>query len=78
MLFVEKNVFFILLFDDVDGFGYYDEMKNVVFKVFFYFNVVFLFCYIKKSELYGFVIVEGFYVNFLVINNVVYFFFFVN
>lgn len=76
--FVEKNVLLISLFDDADGPGYYDEMKNAVLKVFPHLNVVPLPCYIKKSESHGFATAEGSYANSLVTNNAVYLPFFAN
>ena len=76
--FVEKGVLLISLFDDADGPGYYDEMKNAVLKVFPHLNVVPLPCYIKKSESHGFATAEGSYANSLVTNNAVYLPFFAN
>ena len=76
--FVEENVLLISLFDDADGPGFYDEMKNAVLQVFPNITVVPLPCYIKKSESHGFATAEGSYANSLVTNNAVYLPFFAN
>ena len=76
--FVEEDVLLISLFDDADGPGFYDEMKNAVLQVFPNLTVVPLPCYIKKSESHGFSTAEGSYANSLVTNNAVYLPFFSN
>jgi len=76
--FVEEDVLLISLFDDPDGPGYYESMKNAVLNAFPNINVVPLPCYIKKSVSHGFGTAEGSYANSLVTNNAVYLPFFAN
>ena len=76
--FVEDDVLLISLFDDPDGPGYYESMKNAVLNAFPDIKVVPLPCYIKKSVSHGFGTAEGSYANSLVTNNAVYLPFFAN
>ena len=76
--FVEDDVLLILLFDDPDGPGYYESMKNAVLNAFPDIKVVPLPCYIEKSVSHGFGTAEGSYANSLVTNNAVYLPFFAN
>ncbi|KAL9981588.1 hypothetical protein ACROYT_G010313 [Oculina patagonica] len=76
--FVEEDVLLISLFDDADGPGYYESMKNSVLKVFPGLTITPLPCYIKKSVSDGFGSAEGSYANSLVTNNAVYVPFFSN
>ena len=76
--FVEDDVLLISLFDDPDGPGYYESMKNAVLNAFPDIKVVPLPCYIEKSVSHGFGTAEGSYANSLVTNNAVYLPFFAN